>query len=358
MRRFMTVIAIGTVLVTVSAYGAAMMRASFVWDGSSSAFWDVPANWTANSSYPGELTANNTDDATIANTTNSNPVVVNSTIQYDVDFVVVNADAADADVTLQIDSNGDLDVLNSGDGYIRLIAGMNAEDPPTPVDAKLAMVAGEPDPVLRVDDLDLDGGVHSSTFNDRGLAVVDFDAAPTITDDVDATGDVEFGGDASFTISDALNIGDGAIPTEFRKLGTGTVTVTGLLYVHADQGEADDAKLLHSAGTLATSDLKFDGAPSDGTDYGDAIGEFNSTVTVSDDVDAIGDVSFGGSSSFDIGTGAGNDLRIGDGLKATDFHKTGSGTVTVKGSIIITGGNDAGENTTVTVDDGTLQTGC
>lgn len=88
-----------------------------------------------------------------------------------------------------------------------------------------------------------------------------------------------------------------------------------------------------------------------------AIFDIDVAPTITDDVDAKGDVDFDSAVSFDIGTGANNDMRIGDGAVTTNFDKKGAGTVTVKGKIIIKGGNAAGENAIVTVSAGTLQTG-
>lgn len=230
MKPIVTAIGICTLLLVTSN----LLADSYVWIGGSSD-WRDGYNWDVGTSYPGENAAG--DTGTINVNTNM-PVTVSGTVTYDVAWVKVDAETADASLTLQIASGGNLDVLNSCAGYIWLIAGTHMEGETLVVDdATLQMTNTDPNspPVLRVDDIICDGGERDSSFADNGKVVVDIASGSSITikDDVSLTGDIEFGGSNSFSIGDTTNctpvfeVGDGTIATEMRKTGSGTITING-----------------------------------------------------------------------------------------------------------------------------------
>ena len=185
MKSMATAIAVAAVLVVAGAAGANMLLTGFVWGGATSDKWALDGNWSTNG-YPGELTANNTDDATIDDATNRATVIVDATVTYDVNWVVVDADTANANMTLKIVSGGDLDVVDASTAaYVQLVGGTDSAF--AAVDAKLWYAAGNFD----VDDFNLDGGSITGTRGSNGLAIVDLDQDLTITDDISVSGDVD-----------------------------------------------------------------------------------------------------------------------------------------------------------------------
>lgn len=246
MKSMATAIAIAAVLVVAGAAGANMLLTGFTWAGTSTDKWALDGNWTA-AGYPGQTGGDNSDSATIADGSPQATVIVNATITDNVNFVVVDAETADADMTLKIVSGGDLDVLNSGAGYVQLIGGTDPSGMPPAVFAKLWYAAGNFD----VDDLDLDGGTPTSTRGDGGLAIVVWDVARTIGDDVDVTGDVDFDAAADITVSGDFTIGDGTTEADMDKQSAGDVTVTGKIIIKG--GSSADTVVTVSAGSLLNS---------------------------------------------------------------------------------------------------------
>ena len=248
MKRLITVFG---VCVCMLAPAAAFGQPSHTWTGksipSSSGPWIDADGWSGGSNWPGH-TSSLGDTALIADATYQPQVDVAGTVDNDVYYVEVNAGTADADMALKIATNGDLDVLNSGAGYVRLVAGDHDVDGTIQADdAMLWYAAGDFD----VDDLDLDGGTRNSTRGDRGLAIVDWDVARTIVDDVDVTGDVDFDAAADITVSGDFNIGNGTIEADMDKQSAGDVTVTGKIIIKG--GTSADTIVTVSAGCLQTS---------------------------------------------------------------------------------------------------------
>jgi hypothetical protein len=226
MKRIVTAFGIGTMLF---ASMSAIAGVSFIWDGDSGSgsSWRDADNWTAGASWPGNSQTG--DTATIADPTTQATCVVDGTAPSDPGYIIpwvhVDADVADGDMTLKIDTGGDLSVLNSGAGYIRLTAGSHSSYPVIADDATLWVAAGS----LEVDDIDVDGGIRYSSRGDRGLAYLDIDVAPTINDDVIVTGEANLEIDATTTIGDELIIGHSNYYGDVLLSGNGTVRASSIV---------------------------------------------------------------------------------------------------------------------------------
>jgi hypothetical protein len=378
MKRFATAFGLcALLLASGAAYGAA-----FVWDGNAGggdASWLTANNWTANSSYPGELTANNTDTATISDDTTESTVFVDGMVTYDVTWVVVNAETAGGDMTLKIDTDGDLDVLNSGSGYIWLVAGSHSLGgmPPTYAsdDANLWVAAG----TLNVDDLNIDGGLKDTSRGDRGTAYLDFDVDPTINDDVTVTGDANFAIDDPTTVGDDMIIGDGSDYGDVIQSGASSLTVTDDMTIQSGDAAGEDsiyeltagtldvngtvtvqgaasvdaeAEIQITAGTFTPTSMVFSGRTT--ADNGHAIGDFDAGVTVQGSCDGTVDTCMEGHVDIELANSSTVDAKD---LKIGDCGSSGnSGTVAVSGngtlracSFVMKGGSSV--NSTLTVSD-------
>jgi len=86
-----------------------VLATDFTWNGNTSAFWDE-ANWSVgpfgSQNYPGQNQSG--DTAAIAVATN-NPVILDIGLPYEVKTVDLDADAAGANITLDIRTGADLD---------------------------------------------------------------------------------------------------------------------------------------------------------------------------------------------------------------------------------------------------------
>ena len=213
MKRIATALGICALLLGPVAAEAA----DYDWTGASSTAWRLSANWTGAVGYPGQF--NNSPTATIDDGSSNATVVVSGTVTWDVDWVLVDAETANCDLTLKIDTNADLDVIDgSNTGYIWLIAGTHG-DPVVADDAELWHAGGN----LEVDIIDADGGVGVSTHGDRGKAVLDFDVSSGSGTGLEINVGIECSGDVLIEVASgvAVNLGDLTIES------TANVKITG-----------------------------------------------------------------------------------------------------------------------------------
>ena len=226
MKRTATAVAILAVLLAASAVSQTL----YTWDGANGDKWvfgtdNTDNNWDT-AIWPGGATADNTDAARMLNNTAQDNVVVDNTVMYDVSWVLVDADNADTTLKLQITTNGDLDVLNTGNtGYIRLIAGSHLVGPPPVIadDAELEVLAG----TLDADILQF----YGTTSVNSGHAIGDFDVSMTagVSSEVEGYVDIEVKGGITFSAG-SLSVGvNGTVFGDLsitRPDGTGTGTVS------------------------------------------------------------------------------------------------------------------------------------
>jgi hypothetical protein len=247
---------------------AAASGAAFTWDGTPTSDWDDGRPWggaTLGSPYPGKLASG--DTATINADTPNDTVIVSTTIPNDVAWVLVDAEAAgvddevddSVDLTLKIDTDDPcdpayLDVLNSGSGYVQVIAGSHtfteAKTTRTWPDEATLWVA---DGTLNVDgtvtvqsseSVDADATIQvdsGTTFTPgamkfdgsqteaNGHAIGIFAASVTVTESCDGTTDTCMEGyvDVTFTNSVTVDAKDLKIGDCGSSGNSGTVAVSG-----------------------------------------------------------------------------------------------------------------------------------
>jgi signal peptidase I len=317
---------------------------SHTWDGRSSDVWKLADNWSGAVTYAGEGVPG--DTALIDDGTNEPTVVVGGAVPRDLDWIEVDAETAgvddvvngSVDMTLKIDTGGDLDVLDGNDsGYIWLIAGRHTFTPAKGIvtyadDAKLWVAAGS----LEVDDIYADGGFMScgGIRGDRGLVILDFDVDPEINDDVIETGEANFVIDDDTTIESELTVGDGSDygdviqsgassltvndamtiqagnetgEDSIYKLSAGTLNVEGLASILAAQGADANATIWVAAGTFAPDAMTFDGGAT--SSDGLAIGDFDVCVEVQGAEDNSTDTFISDYVEWQLGSGVKVDAK-------------------------------------------------
>lgn len=242
MKPFVTAIGIVALLVgAANAYGAH----AYTWvGGGGDTDWDNATNWYSGTgaTYPGSGAAG--DMATIADGTYTQ-VTVNSPISGDVEWVVVDAATANADLLLQITTNGVLRVCNaSTSAYIRLVA-----DPNDPNDATLHHAAGS----LLVDDLDLRGG-NDGGGEARAIFDVASDEDPNFPR-LEIKGDIYLTGTAYLECNeevhaDSLRVGALTNAATAYKTGSSTLNVDTLII---EGSVAGSTVFTVSAGSLSVN---------------------------------------------------------------------------------------------------------
>jgi hypothetical protein len=255
MKRIATALGICSLLLALPVAYAGV----YTWDGDTSSDWQTATNW-AEAGYPGRDAAG--DTATINADTSHDTVIVSTTIPHEVDWVLVDAEAAaldesvgnSVDLTLKIDTGGVLDVDDgSGTGYIRLIAGSHdytVEEVTTtyPDDATLWVAAGTLDvngtvtaqaaeSVAADAEIQITGGTFTpdsmkfdgSQTSSYGHAIGDFDAGVTVQGSCDGTVDTCMEGhvDIELANSSTVDAKDLKIGDCGSSGNSGTVAVSG-----------------------------------------------------------------------------------------------------------------------------------
>lgn len=236
------------------APAGAYAGANFTWDGEyGNSVWDAgtpifynDSNWNR-PGWPGRMAG---DTATINLSTLTNPVTLNSELDYPIDTLLIDADAANASIGLDIQANGDLETT----GKVTLTAGTTASEHvyctvsgafevndevelnAASAVASHATMTVSSGATFTPNSMDLNGA--PTTANGDAILIFNEDVTVQTNTGVDVTGfaQVQVGAD---DICDCfrLDVGDGALHSELdMNTAAGTMIAERLVVMGGDGG--------------------------------------------------------------------------------------------------------------------------
>ena len=222
-------------VLAVLAAPVGTLATDFTWNGNTSAFWDEP-NWSVGQfsslNYPGQSQAG--DSATIKVATN-NPVILDVSL-YDLSTLDLDADAAGANITLDIRTGADLATTG-------LVTIKGEQDDGSP-EAKIIVGAAFAPEAMRF-------WGHSDATDGHAKADVDVDFSVVSDVSVRRYADFDVATDKTVTVDGSLRIGkdlDDYFGYLKMTAGTGTLEAETLVM----EGDTVASTLEIAAGTVKT----------------------------------------------------------------------------------------------------------